>query len=86
MSSFESIVEPLLNRNVSSIIIAYLTDPPPLPFLEELQENTIIILNDTTHFWFNKYEKIHSTSLRKSRTERVFVIRYRHCRWRIYER
>ncbi len=41
-----------LNRNVSTLVVEYLTDPPPLPFLAEL----IDIMNDICWYTtFNLY-------------------------------
>ncbi len=34
------------NKNVSSVVIDYLTDPPVLPYLEELIARTCVIHND----------------------------------------
>ncbi len=46
------IQDQLSNKNVSSIIIEYLTDPPPLPFIDELYKQTSDIFVDTVEFWF----------------------------------
>jgi hypothetical protein len=47
----EYLLEYHLGRNVSSIIIGYITDPPVLPFLDELYGETLYVFYDTCTYW-----------------------------------
>ncbi len=45
-----------LSKNTSGIIIGYLTDPPPLPFVEELTFKTAYIKRYTdTQWYYDRY-------------------------------
>ncbi len=43
------------NKNVSTIIINYLTDPPPLPFIAELLDTTKWMLDDDDFWNYENY-------------------------------
>ncbi len=43
-----------LSKNITSIIIDYLTDPPVLPYLEELQYRTRCVCKDPD-WYYNNY-------------------------------
>ncbi len=61
-----------LNKNVSGIIIRYLTDPPELPFLMELKNKTSWIKQDSDWCYTNyyvtlsKYKQKYKTQIKKS--------------------
>ncbi len=64
-----------LNKNTTSIIIGYLTDPPPLPYLQELVRRTWIILDDlnvciyySNHYFHRIYRSKISEHCRLFRT------------------
>ncbi len=52
------LIKILRNKNVSSLIIEYLTDPPRLPFLEELLGETLYISCDVNQYWYHNNHRI----------------------------
>ncbi len=80
--SISGYLETLLNRNVSSLVIAYITDPPFLPFLKELRGDTRDIENSLNRFWFynntyiqlgHNYKSVGKYKIRKHYQARFWV-------------
>ncbi len=55
----------LLNKNVSKIIVDYLTDPPTLPYLNELTNKTQNIASDPDWCYDRYYIDIMNLTRRK---------------------
>ncbi len=69
------------NKNVSTLIVEYLTDPPVLPFLDELNKNTKVVKFYTTLCWF--YSLYYIDSNFEKRHWRSSIIRYGDGTWSI---
>jgi hypothetical protein len=60
-----------LSKNTASIIIEYLTDPPPLPFNQELIRKTFKIRNHIDQCWFYNSGCVYTRDRRKDRVSPV---------------
>jgi hypothetical protein len=71
-----------LNRNVSTLVVEYLTDPPILPFLKELCKTTFSIESDVGTFIFNtkSYKYPHNLCIFNYKS----CIRKMYGKWYIY--
>ncbi len=67
------------NKNVSSIIIGYLTDPPKLPFINELHRATQSMLNDDLFWNYAHYFVDKSDSTKNYGKQKIY--RNKHNSW-----
>jgi hypothetical protein len=58
MEEINAILNASLNRNTAKMVIDFITEPPKLPFIDELKTETQYIYQDTIRFVFYKLKCI----------------------------
>jgi hypothetical protein len=71
-----------LSKNTAGIVIDYLTDPPPLPYLTQLKNMTLSIYQDTNQYYSYQHHTIIICNNQKSIWESV-IIYGKHNHWQV---